>query len=88
MNDSAARFSLAVKMTFLVAASALGCAVLGGLFGVLVAMVGGDGFGMPLRTAASLGMIIGLFLGTGVACLACILVTVLRSVRAGKGDDA
>ena len=88
MNDSAARFSLAVKMTFLVAASALGCAVLGGLFGVLVALVGGDGFGMPLRTAASLGMIFGLFLGAGVACLACILVTVLRSVRAGKGEDA
>ena len=88
MNDSAARFSLAVKMTFLVAASALGCAALGGLFGVLVALVGGNEFGMPLRVAASLGLIFGLFIGAGVACLACILVTVLKSVRSGKGDGA
>ena len=88
MNESAARFSLAVKMTFLVAASALGGAALGGLFGVLVAAVGGDDFGLSLRTAASLGLIFGLFLGAAVSCLACILVTVLKSVRAGKGDNA
>ena len=62
--------------------------VLGGLFGVLVALVGGNEFGMPLRVAASLGLIFGLFIGAGVACLACILVTVLKSVRSGKGDGA
>ena len=61
---------------------------LGGLFGVFVAAVGGDEFGVPLRVAASLGLIFGLFIGAGVSCLACILVTVLKSVRSGKGENA
>ncbi len=88
MNDSNARFSLAVKMTFLVAASSLGCAILGGLFGILVAAVGGDSLGRPIRVGGSLGLVVGGFLGAAVACLACILVTVLKSVRSGKSSES
>ncbi len=83
-----------VRHFFYVVFAALGSSVLGGLFAAIVAFISPDfvrGLFSPPdssvlpRYAAAVGMIWGLFLGTGVMGFSLALTTLLQAVRVLKG---
>jgi hypothetical protein len=80
----------AVWFFVIIVVGALLSAVLGGLFGALVAVIspefvrslfGSEAGKALMRYSLSVGMIWGLFLGVGVAGFACFLATVIRILR-------